>query len=236
MPDEYNNEINLYSMSYLGNAEFAHSKQAFDAFIDYSSLSSSKALIQLDQDAGLLTEFIQNDKIGELEYAYSGEYKHFRPSSYNTGDFDKDGKHDFMLGRKLLLSSNNYDPDKSIDLPQESIFLKTDDETLLISLENNHLIINRYLDNELQQASNTPINTTVYKNIPHVLYPLPLNKAHRAMFAIRSERGLDIYELNDSMIPELKWWITGLAEKEVLIGAFGNFIYRFLGFSSCNWN
>ncbi|HAU1068134.1 TPA: hypothetical protein JBI01_09430 [Legionella pneumophila] len=224
LPDECSNEINLYSMSYLGNAEFAHSKQAFDAFINYPSLSSSNELIQLDKNAGLLSEFIQNDKIGDLEYAYTGEYKHFRPFSYNTGDLDKDGKHDFMLGRKLLLSSNNYDMDKSLDLPQESIFLKTHDETLLISLDNNYLIINRYLDDELQQVSKTPIQTNVYKNIPHVLYPLPLNKDQPVIFAIRSERGLDIYELNDSMTPELRWWITGLAEKEVLIGAFGNFI------------
>lgn len=224
LPDECSNEINFYSMSYAGNAEFAHSKQVFDAFINYTSLSSFKDLIQLEKDAGLLSEFIQNDKIGELEYTYAGEYKHFRPFSYNTGDLDKDGKHDFMLGRKLLLSSNNYNMDKSFDLPQESIFLKTHDETLLISLDNNHLIINRYLDDELQQVSNTPIQTTVYKNIPHVLYPLPLNKDQPTMFAIRSERGLDIYELNDSMTPELRWWITGLAKKEVLIGAFGNFI------------
>lgn len=224
LPDENSNTIELYSLSYLGYAEFIHSQKAYDAFVDYPSLSDPRALIQLEEDAGLISKCIQKDKIEGMEYTYSGEKKYFRPFSYNTGDFDKDGKHDFMLGRKLLLSSNNYDPDKSIDLPQESIFLKTHDETLLISLDNNHLIINRHLDNQLQQISNTPINSSVYKNIPHVLYPLPLNKNHPAMFAIRSDRGLDIYELNNSMIPELKWWITGLAEKEVLIGAFGKFI------------
>ncbi|MDI9818670.1 MULTISPECIES: hypothetical protein [unclassified Legionella] len=227
LPDKNNNSIQLYSMSYLGYADFIHSQQVYDAFIDYSALTSSEEIVELTDDAaGLLTKFAQSDRFEGMEYVYSGESKYFRPFAYNTGDLDQDGKDDFMLGGKLLLSSNNYDPEKSYHLPQESIFLETHKETLLVSLENSCITINCYRNNKLQQICSTAIDTIVYKNIPHVLYPLPLNTDHPAMFSIRSERGLDIYILNDSMVPELKWWITGLVEKEVLIGAFGNFINK----------
>lgn len=221
LPDEKSDQIKMYSMSYLGNGDFAHSRQAFDAFIDFHDLTNHGEVVQLEDKAGL----VDANNLDKMEYVYSGEYKHFRPFSYNTGDLDGDGKHDFILGDKLLFSSNNYEYCDGFTVPQEPIFLKTHKETLVLSLVDNHIAVRKYSETHLIELSNTRISSIIYENIPHVLFPLPLNNNYPPMFAIRSKQGLDIYCLNEStMIPELKWWITGFSEKEMLTGAQGEFI------------
>ncbi|MFO2484818.1 transposase [Legionella pneumophila serogroup 9] len=223
LPDEKTGELCLYSMSYLGNVEYAHSRQYYDSFIEFSHLRSTAPIIQLEKKADILSDFVIENNIKKLQRNKSN---YFTPFSYNTGDVDQDGKHDFILGGKLLLSSNNYAPLINIDLPPESIFLKVGQETLIISLDNNFLRVFRYQLSQLVQLSNVYLKSRAYSDISHVLFPLPLNKNCLPMLAVRSQCGLDIYVVNEKMELELKWWIIRLIEGEALIGAFGNFIEK----------
>ncbi|HAT2071095.1 TPA: hypothetical protein I8005_000131 [Legionella pneumophila] len=206
LPDEKTGELCLYSMSYLGNVEYAHSRQYYDSFIEFSHLRSTAPLIQLEKKADILSNFVKENNIKKLQRNKSN---YFTPFSYNTGDVDKDGKHDFILGGKLLLSSNNYAPLMDIDLPQESIFLKVGQETFIISLDNNFLRVFRYQLSQLVELSNIYLKSRVYSDISHVLFPLPLNKNCLPMFAVRSQCGLDIYVVNEKMELELKCGLQG---------------------------
>lgn len=209
MPLPHNDSLDLYAMSYLGAAEFAHNNKVFDALLTSSDLEANRT--NLSQPFGLADDWLAEHSWKDLGFGTRNGYGYVTVMSHNSGDMDDDGRADFVLDDWLVLSGRGYG--RAASAPRRSMFLGD----TLIAVEDNHLTRYRWTVEGLERTAMTELHAPAHPNVPFVVLPLPADR-----IAVRTSDGMDIYVAGDGRL-EYFATVTGLAPGEVQTGAFGDF-------------
>lgn len=221
MLPQKNHLPDVVTLSYHGNADWAHKNKSFDTHFSLGGLSHRDVVIQ--EDTGLLANwFSRRDNKPFL--ASTSQY--YRPFSYNSGDLDGDGQADFFLGDELVLGaqfnrktmkfSGEGNP---VTLPGESIFLG---DKSIATLDRKVLSAWRWENGALQTIAQLNITLEISDEVPFALLPLP-NDGTVKRVAVRLKDSLWILSLDGDKVWRPKAKLAGFQSGELLTGAFGDF-------------
>ncbi len=220
--------LTILAGSYAGAKTTLHQGKTFDAVIDSRTIVDSNP-IRLDRSAGLMSAYMQRKGIESLTDPSNG---HFIGYGYNTGDIDKDGTDDFILGDEIYLSSllKHKDFSSGLNVGRNSIFLKTERGVViakltsqsveLLSLDTAENIIRL---NEKINISN--IESQIDRSGPYSIFPLPdINHDGQEDFAIKLNDAIVIFLSPYSATDKSKLiWLTGVEKGFLLIGGFADY-------------
>lgn len=206
----------VYVMSYLGNATWTHNNLAFDTYISQEFLRDAQ--IDVGQDAGLVKSWLsRHDKKAFL----AGPSEFYRPLSYNSGDVDRDGRDDFILGGELVLAklfekaSGHFNAGTAaVEVPGESIFLP---DGGVLSLVGESLVMQRWDGNSLRPQWQQQLEAAPADDVPFRLLPFL-----EGSVALRMKDGLQLIKEESGQWVKAGM-ITGLQDGEVLVGGHGDF-------------
>ncbi len=211
----------VVTLSYHGNADWAHKNRSFDTYFSIGGLSQRDVVIQ--EDTGLLANWFSRRDNKPL-LASTSQY--YRPLSYNSGDVDGDGQADFFLGDELVLGAQFNSKTMKfsregnhVTLPGESIFLG---HKSIATLDRKVLSARRWENGVLKSIAQLNISPEIADKVPFSLLPLPDDGTAKHV-AVRLTDSLWILSLGGDNVWRANAKLTGFQPGELLTGAFGDF-------------
>lgn len=204
----------IYSMSYLGSAEWIHGDPPFDAFWN---VDAGPAELEAAENAGLAAAVKAEHGSAAFNHGDTG---YFAPISFNVADANGDGSEDFWLGGRLVASG-----------PQGYSLA---DDKALAGAEVSFITIGGKVWGLVARGDKIevvdPMSPTTTIGSIHIKKPLATDRsftvmpvAGQPMFIAVTGDGIDVYLVGHDWSATLLRSLSGFQSGELFAGAFGDF-------------
>ncbi|QDZ10508.1 hypothetical protein [Devosia ginsengisoli] len=205
----------MYSMSYLGSADWIHGEEPFDAF--WPVTSGSQELSAAD-NAGLAATVLSAHGSSAFN---RGDLQYFAPISFNVADANGDGDDDFWLGGRLVLSGpDGYALDENEDLASKEVsFLDQGSATWALVANRDNIDVFDPGSIGSGPVASIPLEAPLSTTRSFTVMPVQGG----TMFLAVTDGSVDVYNLSTGWAADRVASLTGFQTGELFAGAFGDF-------------